>query len=495
MMKCGRHVILAVMCCWLLCDMRIMASPSLSEYTPDYVVNGDMMLLGLFELRTNSEHGYCDVIRADEMWKMHRMLYSVDQINRQMWTLPNISIGAKIIDTCGKNQTRIVEEVDRQFVDGECSLSSLVDGTVVGIIAAPSVDLGLAYGKHSHTVPMVGFGKMCPEYSGVACVSLNSVYDTDEAEAIAAVAEKLDWTYISVVYEDSFPKTLLNQRLMQEARKRGICIATLTVVPSRNADVTPSFYDSVVDNLMRTPNARAVVLFLEEESVLNLLEAATRANKDGYFVWIGNEDAMRNFSVAEGAISFRSRPNARDVEFDEYMEEVYGDGFGCILESDENRAATSKERCSGQVIVHKGSSHFGSTYLIEDAVVSLAKVFDRLTANDDGTLACESPKTKIMDQLSGMRNIGSDFIGDTRTTDYDIINLQRQDDDASGDYTWVKTAEFIGGTVTFLEDQRIKFSDGKSTVPKSVCSLPCKAGFRAVFPFQESCCWVCVLEP
>ena len=68
------------------------------------------------------------------------------------------------------------------------------------------------------------------------------------------------------------------------AKAAGICEATTDKVLN-NAD--DDAFDRVIDNLLKTQNARVVVCFCEGLTVRELIKAAQRKKSEGLFMFIG----------------------------------------------------------------------------------------------------------------------------------------------------------------------------------------------------------------
>ncbi|KAJ6656217.1 hypothetical protein lerEdw1_004048 [Lerista edwardsae] len=168
----------------------------------------------------------------------------------------------------------------------------------------------------------------------------------------------------------------------------GVCIAQSLKIPR---EPRPGEFDKIIKRLLETPNARAVIMFANEDdirclclSLLRILEAAKKTNQTGHFLWIGSDSWGSKISpvaqqeeIAGGAVTilpkrasiadslsvrlflmpafvfknvgfdryFRSRTldnNRRNVWFAEFWEE----NFGCKLGSHGKRNSNIK-KCTG----------------------------------------------------------------------------------------------------------------------------------------------------
>ncbi|MCJ8735967.1 hypothetical protein PDJAM_G00253520 [Pangasius djambal] len=147
---------------------------------------------------------------------------------------------------------------------------------------------------------------------------------------------------------------------------RGVCIAQSLKIPR---EPRPGEFNKIISRLLETPNARAIIMFANEDDIRRVLDAAKRNNQTNHFLWVGSDSWGSKISpvhlqekVAEGAITilpkrasveafdryFRSRSlsnNRRNVWFAEFWEE----NFGCKLGMHGKRPGSPK-KCTGKFI-------------------------------------------------------------------------------------------------------------------------------------------------
>ncbi|KAK3544373.1 hypothetical protein QTP86_010152 [Hemibagrus guttatus] len=143
-------------------------------------------------------------------------------------------------------------------------------------------------------------------------------------------------------------------------RLSGVCIAQSLKIPR---EPRPGEFDKIIMRLLETPNARAIIMFANEDDIRRVLDAAKRNNQTGHFLWVGSDSwgskispVIQQEQVAEGAITilpkrasvdafdryFRSRSlsnNRRNVWFAEFWEE----NFNCKLGMHGKRLGSSKK--------------------------------------------------------------------------------------------------------------------------------------------------------
>ncbi|XP_013396465.1 metabotropic glutamate receptor 1-like, partial [Lingula anatina] len=147
------------------------------------------------------------------------------------------------------------------------------------------------------------------------------------------------------------------------AKKAGLCIATAEKVKN-NADYES--YNTVIRNLKETPNARVVVCFCEGMTVKGLLNATTRLNAVGEFLFIGSDgwavrpDVVKDLEeAAAGGMSIRlhSPPlRAFDQHYfnlspfepnrNPWFQDFWQEKFQCYINGD-NRDKRFSAPCTG----------------------------------------------------------------------------------------------------------------------------------------------------
>uniref|UniRef100_A0A4W5QI85 Glutamate receptor, metabotropic 8b n=1 Tax=Hucho hucho TaxID=62062 RepID=A0A4W5QI85_9TELE len=176
----------------------------------------------------------------------------------------------------------------------------------------------------------------------------------------------------------------------------GVCIAQSLKIPR---EPKPGEFDKLILRLLETSNARAVIMFANEDDIRRILDAAKRNNQTGHFLWVGSDSwgskispVVQQERVAEGAITilpkrasvdafdryFRSRSlsnNRRNVWFAEFWEE----NFACKLGMHGKRPGSPK-KCTGLEKVGRDSTYEqeGKVQFVMDAVYAMAHALHRM---------------------------------------------------------------------------------------------------------------------
>lgn len=92
---------------WFLIGGEVVqVSASHQHFHPHSIkIPGDITLGGLFPIHSRGPHGLpCGELKKEKgIHRMEAMLYALDQINSDPELLPNITLGARILDTCSRD--------------------------------------------------------------------------------------------------------------------------------------------------------------------------------------------------------------------------------------------------------------------------------------------------------------------------------------------------------------------------------------------------------
>ena len=201
---------------------------------------------------------------------------------------------------------------------------------LVGLIGAHSSDLSKVVADFLRVfeIPQISYG------STASVLSDKTIYsyffrtippDTQQANAMAAVCEKLGWTYVSTVHSDGLYGEKGMEDFRAAAKAHKICIAQrlkLAAFPSEDD------YDKIVKRLNDEPRANAVVMFVDVRDTREILKALNRSKITRRFYWIGSDgwgnnlNALESFeSFVEGAITITQLDEPVEG-FNEYFENL-----------------------------------------------------------------------------------------------------------------------------------------------------------------------------
>ncbi|XP_072928545.1 metabotropic glutamate receptor 7-like isoform X1 [Hemitrygon akajei] len=499
--------------------------------------DGDLTLGGLFPVHARGPKGTpCGDLKKEKgIHRLEAMLYALDQINSDPDLLTNITLGARILDTCSKDiyaleqsLTFVQTHIQKDSSDVRCTNGEppifVKPERIVGVIGASSSSVSIMVAKilRLFKIPQISYASTAPELSDNSSYAFFSRVvppDSYQTQAMVDIVKAMGWNYVSTLAsEGSYGESGVEAFVQVSREAGGICIAQSLKIPmeSRRAE-----YDKVIRRLLDTPDVRGIITFANEDDIRQVLAAAKRANKAGHFVWVGSDSwgsktspVKQHGEVAEGAVTilpkrasvegfdtyFTSRTlenNRRNVWFAEFWEE----NFDCQVTRTGSKKDTAK-KCTGEerIGLHSQYQQEGKVQFVIDAVYAMAHALQNMHKNLCPGYIGICP---AMDPISGedllryIRNIhfngsaGNPVMfndkGDAPGR-YDIFQYQ-----LIANNTW--DYRIIGQWTDqlYLNVEDMRWAGGSRQPPTSVCSLPCKAGERKKMVKGVSCCWHCEL--
>ncbi|CAK6949919.1 glutamate receptor%2C metabotropic 8a isoform X1 [Scomber scombrus] len=525
---------------WLLpiaSPQRIPTDPQAApEYAHSIRLDGDIILGGLFPVHSRGDRGTpCGELKKEKgIHRLEAMMFAIDLINKDPELLPNITLGARILDTCSRDTYALEQSltfvqalIERDGSDVRCANGDPPIFTkpdkIVGVIgaAASSVSIMVANILRLFKIPQISYASTAPELSD------NSRYDffsrvvppdSYQAQAMMDIVTAMEWNYVSTLAsEGNYGESGVEAFVQISRETGGVCIAQSLKIPR---EPRPGEFDKIIRRLLETSNARAIIMFANEDDIRRVLDAAKRNNQTGHFLWVGSDSWGSKISpvigqerVAEGAITilpkrvsvdafdryFRSRSlsnNRRNVWFAEFWEE----NFNCKLGMHGKRPGSLK-KCTGLEKVGRDSSYEqeGKVQFVMDAVYAMAHALHRmhrdLCYGYPGLCPRMANSIDGKELLSYIRAVN--FNGSAGTPV--VFN---ENGDAPGRYdifqyqiTNRSTAEYrvIGSWTNklHLKVEDMRWRTGDPSLPASVCSIPCRAGERKKVVKGVPCCWHC----
>ncbi|KAM7405347.1 hypothetical protein PAMP_012615 [Pampus punctatissimus] len=417
------------------------------------------------------------------------MLYALDQINSDPELLPNITLGARILDTCSRDTYALEQSltfvqalIQKDTSDIRCSNGEppiiRKPERVVGVIgaSASSVSIMVANILRLFEIPQVSYASTAPELSD------NNRYDfftrvvppdSYQAQTMLDIVKALGWNYVSTLASEGNYGESGVEAFMQISREAGgVCIAQSVKIPREPSD---GEFDKIIKRLMETSNARGVIIFANEDDIKRVLEAAKRANLTGHFLFVGSDSwGAKSSPIAE-------------------LEDV-AEGAVTIL---------PKRACiDGEERIGRDSSYEqeGKVQFVIDAVYSVAyalhSMHQDLCPGSSGVCSNMDP-VEGRSLLNYIRAVN--FNGSAGTSvlfnengdapgRYDIFQFQMTNHSHPGYHVigqWTNNLR--------LNLEEMQWSGGDKLVPESICSFPCKSGERKKMVKGVPCCWHCEL--
>ncbi|XP_067384323.1 glutamate receptor, metabotropic 6a [Channa argus] len=509
------------------------------HFHPDSIkIPGDITLGGLFPIHARGPHGLpCGELKKEKgIHRMEAMLYALDQINSDPELLPNITLGARILDTCSRDTYALEQSltfvqalIKKDTSDIRCSNGELPfirkPERVVAVIgaSASSVSIMVANILRLFEIPQVSYASTAPELSD------NNRYDffsrvvppdSYQAQAMLDIVKALGWNYVSTLAsEGNYGESGVDAFIQISREAGGVCIAQSVKIPR---EPTSGEFDKIIKRLTETSNARGVIIFANEDDIKRVLEATQRANMTGHFLFVGSDSWGAKSSpiaeledVAEGAVTilpkrasidgfdqyFTSRSlqnNRRNIWFAEFWE----DDFRCKLTRPGIKLDPDTKKCTGNERISRDSSYEqeGKVQFVIDAVYAVAHALHNMLQDlCPGTTGVCSNMDPVEGRLLLNYIRAVNFNGSAGTSvlfnengdapgRYDIFQFQMTNHSHPGYRVigqWTNNLR--------LSVEEMQWSGGDKSVPESICSFPCKPGERKKMVKGVPCCWHCEL--
>lgn len=421
-------------------------------------IPGDLILGGLFPVHKKGPVA-CGEIQPDRgVQRVEAMLFTIDHINLNKDILPDVTLGAYILDTCSRETYALDQALEYvraslnlfdvyQFRCENGSLPTIVNPpeNVVGVVGGSysSVSIQVANLLRLFKIPQISYASTSVALSDKTRFEFFARTvppDNFQAKAMADIALHFNWTYVNTVASEGDYGEMGIDSFRMEARARNICIAVSEKV-SQNAD--EERYDEVIRRLQTKTSARVVVLFLRVEDARDILLAARRQNVSGHFVWVasdgwGKEDmpVRGNDFAAQGALTIELQSshipefdvyfrglhplhNARNMWFKEYWEHVHDCVFASGPEPQRARngsrssptsSSTTKRTCSGtETLSSRHYTQESKMQFVFDAVYALAHALDHMINAACGRWRAGGGKKSRLKCIRGMKIDGEDL--------------------------------------------------------------------------------------
>ncbi|KAJ1139132.1 hypothetical protein NDU88_005509 [Pleurodeles waltl] len=499
-------------------------------------IDGDITLGGLFPVHGRGAEGKaCGELKKEKgIHRLEAMLFALDRINNDPDLLPNITLGARILDTCSRDTHALEQSLTfvQALIEKDSTEVRCINGgppiitkpeRVVGVIGASgsSVSIMVANILRLFKIPQISYASTAPDLSD------NSRYDffsrvvpsdTFQAQAMVDIVKALKWNYVSTLAsEGSYGESGVEAFIQKSREDGGVCVAQSVKIPR---EPKPGEYDKIIERLLETSNARAVIIFANEDDIRKVLVAAKKANQTGHFVWVGSDSwgskispVLHQEDVAEGSVTilpkrvsvigfdryFTSRTldnNRRNIWFAEFWE----DNFHCKLSRHALKKGSNIKKCTNRERIGQDSTYEqeGKVQFVIDAVYAMAhalhNMHKQLCPGKVGLCSRMDPVDGV-ELLKYIRTVNFSGIAGTPVTfnengdspgRYDIYQYQFKN--STPEY---KVIGQWAGHLHLKIDRMSWPGGGLRQVPSSICSQPCRPGERKKYVKGMPCCWHC----
>ncbi|KAM9584631.1 metabotropic glutamate receptor 6-like [Morphnus guianensis] len=505
-------------------------------------LEGDLTLGGLFPVHARGPAGIpCGPVKKEKgIHRLEAMLYALDRVNGDPRVLPNLTLGARILDTCSRDTYALEQALSfvRSLLPPAGGEGTCPDGSpprrppperLVGVIgaSASSVSIMVANVLRLFAIPQISYASTAPELSDPGRYEYFSRVvppDSYQAQAMVDVVRALGWSYVSTLAsEGNYGESGVEAFVQSSREAGGLCIAQSIKIPR---EPRPGEFAKVIGRLMETSTARGVVLFANEDDIRRVLEAAALANLSGHFSWVGSDSWGAKMApvqgleaAARGAITILPK-RASVPGFDEYFtsrslennrrnlwfHEFWEDDFNCRLPHSEPHGephggpGTPIRKCTGRERIGRDSPYEqeGKVQFVIDAVLAMAHGLHSLLgeACPGGGLCARMDPPDGRRLLAHIRRVAFNGSAGTPVTfnengdapgRYDIFQFQG----GNGSGTYRAVGQWVQGLR--LRAEEMDWGSNTTAPPPSVCSLPCGPGERKKPVKGVPCCWHCEL--
>uniref|UniRef100_A0AAQ6AI65 G-protein coupled receptors family 3 profile domain-containing protein n=1 Tax=Amphiprion ocellaris TaxID=80972 RepID=A0AAQ6AI65_AMPOC len=451
-------------------------------------IDGDISLGGLFPVHARGHDGKpCGELKKEKgIHRLEAMLFALDRINNDNNLLPNITLGARILDTCSRD-THALEQsltfvqalIEKDGTDVKCLGGGAPIITkperVVGVIGASSssVSIMVANILRLFKIPQVSYASTAPELSDNTRYDFFSRVvppDTYQAQAMVDIVKAMRWNYVSTVAsEGNYGESGVDAFIQKSREDGGVCISQSVKIPR---EPKQGEFDKVIRRLRENPNARVVILFANEDDIRRLLHAAKKANQTGHFIWVGSDSwgskispVVQQEEMAEGAVTILpKRQSIKDQERigkDSHYEQEGKVQFviDAVYAMAHALHNMHQELCPGKVGLCSRMDPINGTHLLKHIRrLNFAGIAGNpVLFNENG----DAPGRYEIYQYQ-IRN---------RTAEYKIIGH------------WTNQLH--------LNVRSMQWPGGVRQIPSSICSHPCQPGERKKIVKGIPCCWHC----
>ncbi|KAI2659166.1 Metabotropic glutamate receptor 8 [Labeo rohita] len=466
----GQHVGSLVHVMWILMMGFTPETWASSETQPHSIkIEGDITLGGLFPVHSRGPAGVpCGEIKKEKgIHRMEAMLYALDQINSDPDLLPNITLGARILDTCSRDTYALEQSltfvqalIQKDNSDVRCSNGEPPiipkPERVVGVIgaSASSVSIMVANVLRLFAIPQISYASTAPELSD------NNRYDffsrvvppdSFQAQAMVDIVKAMGWNYVSTLAsEGNYGESGVDAFIQISREAGGLCIAQSIKIPR---EPRPGEFDKIIKRLMETSNARGVIIFANEDDIN----------------WGAKNSPILNLEdVAEGAVTIL--PKRASIEGEERI----------------SRDSVYEQEGKVQFVI---DAVYAMAHALHSMHIDLCPgsmgVCDKMDPVD-GRMLLSYIRAVNFNGSAGtgvMFNENGDAPGR-----YDIFQYQLSNTTNPG-------YKIIGQWTNHLRlnAEDMQWSAGDKLVPDSVCSFPCESGERKRMVKGVPCCWHCEL--
>ncbi|XP_052022545.1 vomeronasal type-2 receptor 116-like isoform X2 [Apodemus sylvaticus] len=459
------------------------------------------------------------------------MLFATDEINKNPYILPNMSLMFSIVVDLCKDTLGVLDRAYSQqknnvnFINYICEKYQICYVHLTGPSWKTSFKLAITSKK-----PKVFFGPFNPNLSNhdqLPYVHQVASKDTHLSHGMVSLLLHFRWTWIGLVISDDDQGIQFLSDLREEMQRHGICLAFVNMIPE-----TMQIYMTkamIYDNQIMTSSAKIVIIYGEMNSTLEVsFRRWEYLGVQGIWITTSQWDVIINkkkFSLDffHGTVTFahqggeitKFRNFTQSLDTDKYpvniSDSILGwNYFNCSISKNTNKMEYFKFNSTLEwTALHQfdmGLSEEG--YNLYNAVYAVAHTYHELILQqvESQNLAEYRGLSTDCQQVSSLlkTRVFTNPVGE-------LVNMNhRENQCAAYDIfvIWNFPQGFglkvkIGSYIPCFPQmqqlhifENVEWTTGGSSVPSSLCSEPCTAGFRKIHLKETAdCCFDCVQCP
>ncbi|XP_052023911.1 vomeronasal type-2 receptor 116-like isoform X2 [Apodemus sylvaticus] len=459
------------------------------------------------------------------------IFFATEEINENPYLLPNMSLKmATMLGLC-RDTLGVLDIIHSQqkysenFINYICGIHEICYVDLTG----PSWKTSLKLSIHFRT-PKVFFGPFNPNLSDhdqFRYVHQVATEDTHLSHGMVSLMLHFRWTWIGVVISDNDQGIQFLSDLREEMQSHGICLAFVNVIPETMQIYTTE--SMMYDKQIMTSSAKVAIIYGEMNSTL---EVSFRRWEylGAQRIWIttsqwdvitNKKEFSLNFFL--GTVTFahhssempKFRNFMQTIDTDKYpvniSESILGwNYFNCSISKNRNKMEHFKFNNTFEWIAlqkydmalsEEGYNLYNAVYAVAHTYheLILQQLESQIPADYKGMFTDFQQVSSLLKTRVFMNPVG-ELVNmrhrENQCTDYDIFIIWNF---PKGFGIKVKIGSYFPcfpemQQLHIIED--VDWATGGTSVPSSLCSVPCTPGFRKIHQKETAdCCFDCVPCP
>uniref|UniRef100_A0A3Q1ILY7 G-protein coupled receptors family 3 profile domain-containing protein n=1 Tax=Anabas testudineus TaxID=64144 RepID=A0A3Q1ILY7_ANATE len=491
---------------------QIMGSPEF----PLLSEGGDVMIGGAFSIHSKITQPplsftekptrlTCSSVNFREFRFAQTMIFAIEEINKNDFLLPNVSMGYRIYDNCASTLTsmRAVMALlngDDWIVGKSCSGQSTVHAIIGESESSSTIVLSHTTGPFQ--IPVISHSATCE------CLS-NRKDDLYQSRALAQLVKHFGWTWVGAVNSDSDYGNNGMAIFLAAAQEEGVCVE----YTEKFDRAEPEKLMKVVE-VIRKSTAQVIVAFMAHVEMNNLLEQLTLNNITGrQFIgveaWITADSLVtpNSFSVLGGSLGFAvQKANISGLE--EFLIKGFWEtnlncnrtNWNSMIETEPCKEIQDliqlKDNDEDVTELRYSTNIYKAIYAVAYSLHNILKC-SQSQGCDKMVKVMPWQVVESLKQVNFTIKNGDQVWFDSTgsaVAQYEVVNWQRGSDGSVqfkpvGYYD----ASLPPGQKFVLNAEVITWPGGKTELPVSVCSESCRPGTRKVLQKGKPvCCYDCI---